>query len=117
MSNFKSKMLRSKTLNSTVQLVKQPGDDDDRYILKTTSMKCMKSMIKFKLGDEFEETNFRGSKVKSSITFENDIMIHNQKNVKEDKTMLIERRFFPDEMITIYRIGDVSCTIWFSFIE
>lgn len=91
------------------------NDDFNQYILKVTSLKFMKSSIKFTLGEEFEENSICGHKVKSSITFEDNNMIHNQNIINQDKKITIERRFFVDMMITIYRISDsdVTCTIWY----
>lgn len=113
-NNFKTKLAKSK-LNSTIELLKPSDDEFDKFILKITSFKFMKSSIKFTLGEEFDENSFCGRKVKSSITFDDNKMIHNQKIINQDKTIVIERRFFVDMMITIYRISDsdVTCTIWY----
>lgn len=108
-----------KIMNSSLRIVKTSSDDEaeDRYAMKTATLKILKSSIEFKQGEEFQEKTVYDIRVTSSISFDDNKMIHIQKFDKDDKTVTIERRFFNDELISIYSIGDVTCTIWYEHID
>lgn len=99
--------------------MKSSSDDESehRYALKTTTLKFLKSTIEFKLGEEFQEKTVYDFRVTSSISFDDNKMIHMQTFNKDDKKMTIERRFFNDELISIYSTGDVTCTIWYEYVD
>lgn len=99
----------AKTLTSTTQLLKL---DEDRFCLKTRVLKHMK--VEFTPNEEFEEKTLDGRKVKSTIVFDDDKMIHTQHG---EKPLVIERRFFNDEMIAISTCGDIVSTSWSKLVE
>ncbi|XP_064087830.1 sodium/calcium exchanger regulatory protein 1-like [Macrobrachium nipponense] len=82
--------------------------EDDTYSLKTvTTFKTTE--IKFKLGEEFEETTADGRVVKSTITLDGNKMTHNQVGDKEkkEKDSLLTREFTDTEMIMECKVDDV----------
>lgn len=101
----------AKTLTSTTQLAKV--SESDRYVLKTRALLKVEK-IEFAPNEEFEEKTVNGRKVKSTIVFDDDKMIHTQHG---EKPLIIERRFFNDEMIAITTYGDVICTSWSKLVE
>lgn len=97
----------AKTLTSTTQLAKI---SDDRYSLKTRALKVLKvEKIEFTPNEEFEEKTVDGRKVRSIITFNGNKMIHTQHG---EKPLVVERRFFNDQMIAVTTYGDVVSTSW-----
>lgn len=101
----------AKTLTSTTQLSR---NDDGRYTLYTTSLKIITQSMEFAPNEEFEEKTADGRKVRSTVRFEENKMIHTQHG---EKPLTIERRFFNDEMIAITIIGDIVCTSWSKAVE
>lgn len=99
----------AKTLASTTQLVKL---SEDRYALKTRILKSER--IEFTPNEEFEQKTVDGRKVKSTIVFDDAKMIHTQHG---EKPLIVERRFFNDEMISITTYGNVVCTSWSKLVE
>lgn len=99
------------TLTSTSQLVQRPNG---RYALHTTAMKIITQTIEFSPNEEFEEKTMDGRKVKSTVVFDGNRMMHTQHG---DKPLTIERRFFSDEMIGVTTYGDIICTSWFKLVE
>lgn len=82
------------TVSPTVELSK----DGDEFTLSTTST-FKSTVIKFKLGAEFEEETVDGRKVKSVCTFDGDNkLIHKQLG---DKATTIVREFAPDTMVAV----------------
>ncbi|KAG7158617.1 Sodium/calcium exchanger regulatory protein 1-like 2 [Homarus americanus] len=84
--------------------------EDGVYTLKTvTTFKTTE--IKFKLGEEFEETTADGRNVKSSIKLEGNKMIHEQKGDKEknEKDSILTREFTDKEMIMECKVEDIVC--------
>lgn len=102
----------AKTLTSTTQLVKI---SEDRYALMNRALKVLKvERIEFTPNEEFEEKTVDGRKVKSTIVFDDDKMIHTQHG---EKPLVIERRFFNDEMIAITTYGKIVSTSWSELVE
>ena len=102
----------AKTLTSTTQLLKH---SEDQFALKTRALKVLKvETIEFTPNEEFEEKTVDGRKVKSTIVFDDNIMIHTQHG---DKPLKVERRFFNDEMIAITGYGSVVSTSWSKLVE
>ena len=97
----------AKTLTSTTQLIKS---GEDRYVLKTVSAKIIKEKLEFTPNEEFEEKTSDGRKVKSTVVFDDNKMIHTQHG---EKPLIVERRFFNDEMILVATCGKVVSTHWF----
>ena len=106
-------MLRkiSKTLTTTVQLVKK--DDDDTYSLNSTILFVTTSQ-KFKLDEEKEVTTADGRKVKNIFTIQGNILTEKQLG---EKNFIITREFFDDQMIAVASIGDLICTSWCTVVE
>lgn len=101
----------AKTLTQTTQLVKR---DDGRYALHTRTFRLMTQTLEFTPGEEFEEKTTDGRKVKSTVTFDDNMMIHTQHG---EKPFTVERRYFNDEMIAVTTYGDVTCTSWSKLME
>ncbi|XP_045132890.1 sodium/calcium exchanger regulatory protein 1-like [Portunus trituberculatus] len=84
--------------------------EDGTYTLKTvTTFKTTE--IKFKLGEEFEETTADGRTVKSTITLDGNKLIHNQVGDKEkkEKDSVLTREFTDTEMLMECKVDDVVC--------
>ncbi|XP_063860257.1 sodium/calcium exchanger regulatory protein 1-like [Scylla paramamosain] len=84
--------------------------DDGTYTLKTvTTFKTTE--IKFKLGEEFEETTADGRTVKSTITLDGNKLIHNQVGDKEkkEKDSVLTREFTDTEMLMECKVDDIVC--------
>lgn len=101
----------AKTLTSTTQLVKT---NDDRYALHTTVLMIIKQTLEFTPNEEFEEKTMDGRKVKSTVTFDGNVMMHTQHG---EKPLTVERRFFENEMVAVTTCGDVVCTSWNKLVE
>ncbi|KAH9392502.1 Fabp5p [Tyrophagus putrescentiae] len=92
----------AKTSKPTIEITL----DGDTYTIKTiTTLKTTE--IKFKLGEEFEETRMDGKTVKTVITLEGDSLVQIQKGDKEVK---IVREFTDTHLKTICTIGDITST-------
>lgn len=90
------------SINPTVELSK----DGDEYTLATTST-FKNTIIKFKLGEEFDEETVDGRKVKSVCTMAGDNkLVHEQKG---DKPTTIVREFTATDLIATMTAGDVKC--------
>ncbi|XP_066974470.1 sodium/calcium exchanger regulatory protein 1 [Macrobrachium rosenbergii] len=92
------------TATPTVEITQE----DDTYSMKTvTTFKTTE--IKFKLGEEFEETTADGRVVKSTITLDGNKMTHNQVGDKEkkEKDSILTREFTDTEMIMECKVDDV----------
>nr|ADY80038.1 fatty acid binding protein [Procambarus clarkii] len=84
--------------------------EDDVYTMKTTTT-FKTTEVKFKLGEEFEETTADGRNVKSTITLEGNKMIHNQKGdeEKKEKSSVLTREFTETEMLMECKVDDIVC--------
>jgi len=82
--------------------------DNDTYSMKTTTT-FKTTEIKFKLGEEFEETTADGRVVKSTITLDGLKMTHNQKGdpEKKEKDSVLTREFTDKEMIMECKVDDI----------
>ena len=73
-------------------------------------------IIKFKLGEEFEETTPDGRKVQCTFTFEDNKLIQVQKGPKH--TVNIVREYTDKTCVTYISInGVLICTRWFEIVE
>jgi len=78
----------------------------DEYTIKTaTSFKTTE--IKFKLGQEFDETTADGRNVKTVITKDGNKLIQTQKG---DKDSVLVREFNGNEMVMTLTADNVVCT-------
>ena len=89
-------------VSPTVELIQ----DGDWYTMNTYST-FKDTTIKFKLGEEFDETTADGRDVKSVMTAEGDNkFIHKQKG---EKPTTIVREFKDKEMTAVMTINDIVC--------
>lgn len=95
----------AKTITTTVQLVKK---DDGSFSLNSTLM-LITIPQKFKLGEEKDVKTQDGRQVKNSFTIEGNILTELQVG---EKTFVIVREFFEDEMIVTSTVGTVSSKAW-----
>ncbi|XP_055939652.1 fatty acid-binding protein-like isoform X2 [Argiope bruennichi] len=96
-------MRKAGSLSKPVVELKQDGDT---FILKTTTT-FKTSEIKFKLGEEFEETRMDGSTCKTIITLEDGKLVQKQSG---DKEVTIIRELEGDQMKTICKVDDIVST-------
>ncbi|KAK3867456.1 hypothetical protein Pcinc_027090 [Petrolisthes cinctipes] len=103
-------MVMRKMGNAATPTVEITKDDDGTYTLKTTTT-FKTSEIKFKLGQEFEETTLDGRCVKSTITLDGNKMTHNQVGDKEkkEKNSVLTRDFTDTEMVMECKVDDIVC--------
>ncbi|XP_063223521.1 fatty acid-binding protein, muscle-like isoform X2 [Bacillus rossius redtenbacheri] len=97
------------TVSPTIEL-KKAGDE---YSLQTTST-LKSTTITFKLGQEFDEETADGRKVKSTVTFDGNKMVHNQKG---EKDTVIIREFSADEVKATMTADNVVCTRVYKLVE
>lgn len=94
----------------TVQHVKE---GENSYSFHTVgSFKTQ--VMKFTLGEEFEEERVDGKKMKCVITFEGNKMI--QQQIGDDGIKFV-REFTEDELKTTCSLGDVVGYRWFKAVE
>lgn len=107
-----NKLMRKLTvaLNPKVQLLRLA---EDRYAFKTR-VPMNTETVEFTPNVEFEEKTLDGRKVKSTIVFDDNKMIHTQHG---EKPFVVERRFFNDEMIAIASYGGVISTSWSKLVD
>lgn len=110
MNSFK-RFFALKSMTTATQLT--PNEDGSYTLLLKSKLK--KQKCDFNPKQEFEEKSLDGRKVKSSIEFRDNVMIHTQSH--SEKPLTIERRFFDDEMIAITSVGDVISTSWSKCVE
>ncbi|XP_037777785.1 sodium/calcium exchanger regulatory protein 1-like [Penaeus monodon] len=98
----------------TVEITK----DGDTYAMKTTTT-FKTTEIKFKLGEEFEETTADGRVVKSTITLDGNKLVHKQVGDKEKKEKDSEllREFTDDKMLMECKVDDIVCKRVYSRLE
>lgn len=93
-------------IGATSKPVVEIKQDGDEFSLKTcTTFKTTE--IKFKLGEEFDETRLDGSECKSVITLEDGKLIQKQSGEKE---VTIIREVEGDQMKTICKVNDIVST-------
>ncbi|CAL4121905.1 unnamed protein product [Meganyctiphanes norvegica] len=84
--------------------------DGDTYTIKqTTTVKTTE--IKFKLGEEFDETTADGRLVKSTVTLDGSTLKQKQIGDKEkkEKDMTFDRVFTDDDMTMTCKVDDIVC--------
>jgi len=92
----------AKTSTPVVEISK----DGDEFSLKTTTT-FKNSEIKFKLGEEFEESRMDGAKVKTKVEVDGNKLIQTQFGDKEVK---IVRELNGDELKVVCTVGPVVST-------
>ncbi|KAM9494207.1 fatty acid-binding protein, heart [Clarias gariepinus] len=81
--------------------------DDGVFTLQTVST-FKSTEIKFKLGEEFDETTADDRKCKSLVTLEGNKLIHTQKWDGKETTLV--REVDGDNLMLTLTLGDVVCT-------
>uniref|UniRef100_A0A023F8M4 Fatty acid-binding protein, muscle n=1 Tax=Triatoma infestans TaxID=30076 RepID=A0A023F8M4_TRIIF len=106
--------LVTRKMGNTVSPVIELLEEDGEYTLKSSST-FKNTVIKFKLGEEFDQETPDGRKVKATITLEGDNkLVEVQKGEKE--TTLI-REFSKDEVKMTLTVDDIVCTRIYKVIE
>jgi len=84
----------------------------DEYSFHTVST-FKTSIIKFKLGEEFDEETLDGRKVKSVCTLDGNTLTQVQKT---EQTSTIVRVFSETEVVVSLAYGDVSSKRWYKVV-
>ena len=109
-------MLLRKAATASTPVMTVSEDEDGQWTIETATM--LKSIeLKFKLGQEFEETTPDGRVVKAIVTKEGDKLITVQTAKKEgEKSTKMTREFFDDKCVVTIEItgSDVVCTQTFT---
>jgi len=91
------------TMVPTVEITEENGEIEFKTIttFKTT-------IIKFKIGEPFEEETADGRKVTATLTMEGNTLVHDQKGnkEKEEKDSVIRRTFEGDTMTLTCSVGE-----------
>jgi len=97
--------------NTAVPTVEISMSEDGRYQMKTiTTFKT--AVLNFRLGEAFDEETADGRKVQTTMTMEENTLVHDQKGDKEkaQKDSVIRRTFDADTMTTVCVVGDITAT-------
>ncbi|XP_002710703.1 fatty acid-binding protein 12 [Oryctolagus cuniculus] len=97
----------SRKLGSLAKPTVTISTNGDVITIKTKSI-FKNNKISFKLGEEFEETTPGGRKTKSTVTLDNDAMIHTQD--WGDKETTIRRKLVDGKMVVESAVNNVICT-------
>lgn len=97
------------SVSPTVYLEK----NGDEYSFHTVST-FKSTVIKFKLGEEFDEETLDGRKVKSVCTL-NGNTLHQVQTT--DKPSTIIREFSDTEVVVTCTYGDVTCKRWYKVVS
>ncbi|KAK9680498.1 Lipocalin / cytosolic fatty-acid binding protein family [Popillia japonica] len=100
--------LVTRKMGATVSPVISLNKDGDDYVL--TSQSTFKNMTsKFKPGVEFDDETADGRKVKSTITFNGNILTEIQKD-NNGKVTTLERTFTDSDVTIVCKVDDIVCT-------
>merc|ERR1711992_145436 len=98
-------MLRKAALASTPVMTITEAGGNWTMVTKTT----MKSIeLKFRLGEEFDETTTDGRKCSTTVTMEGDSLVTRQKGKDGSKDVTAVREFSDDGLTITMTCGDVS---------
>ncbi|XP_014287641.1 fatty acid-binding protein, muscle [Halyomorpha halys] len=99
--------LVTRKMGNAVSPVIELTESNGEYTLSSSST-FKNTVVKFKLGEEFDEETADGRKVKSTITLEGDNkLIHVSKSDKESK---IVREFSKEEVVMTLTVDNIVCT-------
>ncbi|CRL02384.1 CLUMA_CG015418, isoform B [Clunio marinus] len=104
----------SKKLNITTQLVKK---DKDYYQLRTTALYTTTREFKLDVEEEIltaDGGKQRRRKVKNSFHIEGNKLIEKQIG---EKSLIIVREYFDDELIVTATMGSTVCRSWFKPVQ
>jgi fatty acid-binding protein 7 len=99
-------LVSRKMASSTTPVIEITVENGECTIKTNTSIRS--SEIKFRLGEEFDETTFDGRKSKSLITIDGDKMLHIQRS--DGKEYKITREINGNELKAVLYAKDVVCT-------
>ncbi|KAI4454513.1 fatty acid binding protein [Holotrichia oblita] len=100
--------LVTRKMGATVSPVISLNKDGDDYVL--TSHSTFKNMTsKFKPGIEFDDETADGRKVKSTITFNGNVVTEVQKDAN-GKVTTLERTFTASDVTIVCKVDDIVCT-------
>jgi len=102
-------MVMRKMANAATPVVTITKDGDTYHYKQATTFKTTE--MKFKLGEEFEETTGDGRLVKSTITLEGDTLKHKQVGdaSKKEKDSTMDRTFTDTHMNMVCTVDDIVC--------
>merc|ERR1711970_61965 len=103
-------MVMRKMANTATPVVTVSKDETETYNIKqVTTFKTTE--LKFKLGEEFEETTADGRIVKSTITLEGNTLKHKQIGdaAKKAKDSTMDREFTDTHMNMFCKVDDITC--------
>jgi len=102
-------MVMRKMANSATPVVTITKEEDTYTVKQATTFKTTE--IKFKLGEEFEETTADGRVVKSTITLEGNMLKHKQVGdaAKKEKDSTMDREFTDTHMNMFCKVDDITC--------
>jgi len=104
-------MVMRKMANAATPVVTVTKEEDETYNIKqVTTFKTTE--IKFKLGEEFDETTADGRVVKSTITLDGNTLKHKQVGdaAKKEKDSTMDREFTDTHMNMFCKVDDITCT-------
>merc|ERR1711970_69143 len=103
-------MVMRKMANTATSTVTISKEDDTYNIKQVTTFKTTE--IKFKLGEEFDETTADGRVVKSTITLDGNTLKHAQVGdaSKKEKDSTMDREFTDTHMNMFCKVDDITCT-------
>ncbi|KAG8199273.1 hypothetical protein JTE90_003696 [Oedothorax gibbosus] len=99
-------MIMRKAGSFAKPLVEICSEDGESFSLKTTTT-FKTTELKFKLGEEFDETRMDGSNCKTVVTLEDGKLVQKQSG---DKEVTIIREVEGDTMKTICKVEDIVST-------
>ncbi|CAL4121906.1 unnamed protein product [Meganyctiphanes norvegica] len=102
-------MVMRKMANSATPVVTVSKEEETYTIKQATTFKTTE--IKFKLGEEFEETTADGRVVKSTITLDGSKLLHKQVGdaSKKEKDSTMDREFTDTHMNMLCKVDDITC--------
>lgn len=102
-------MVMRKMANAATPVVTVSKEDETYTIKQSTTFKTTE--IKFKLGEEFDETTGDGRLVKSTITLEGSTLKHKQVGdaSKKEKDSTMDRIFTETHMNMECKVDDILC--------
>jgi len=98
--------MMTRTMANKATPVQEITANGDEITIKTTTT-FKTTEIKFKPGQEFDETTADGRDVKSVINWEGDKLVQVQKGKKETK---LTREWAGEELTMVLTVDDVVCT-------
>lgn len=99
--------LLTRKIGNKVSPVMELTESDGEYSLSSNST-FKNLLIKFRLGQEFDEETPDGRRVKSTIIQDGNKLVHIQKGGNKETTIV--REFSPEEVKMTLTVDDIVCT-------